>query len=149
MLGKCGVAETLLLDNEAAATALQQTIDAYIEPRGARSITYRHAGPPATVWQRVRSTTDALREIGARCDTIADLRTGDAIVRTTGPSIIATDTTLRAALPTATLLAGDPDLRLRLDAWGAAPATLATQTALKERFDPGRNLAPGRYIGGL
>jgi hypothetical protein len=87
---------------------------------------------------------------------IADLRTGDTIFRIAGPTLDALnevlpqlDAVLRDALPQATVLAGEPRLRARVDAWGAPPSTLQTQGALKQRFDPSGTLAPGRYVGGL
>lgn len=39
--------------------------------------------------------------------------------------------------------------RLRLDAFGSEPPALPLMRALKQRFDPGRNLAPGRFVGRL
>jgi glycolate oxidase FAD binding subunit len=45
--------------------------------------------------------------------------------------------------------AAPPALRARLDVWGAPPPSLPLQARLKERFDPARRLAPGRFVGGL
>lgn len=156
LLGKCGIAETLVLDGGAAANALQQVVDAYIEPLEDRSITYRHVGLPSDVRTRAGATAERMREHGALCDAIADLRTGDAIFRIAGPSsdemaemLPELDAILRDALPAATVLAGAARLRPLVDAWGAPPASLATQRSVKRRFDPNGALAPGRYVGGL
>jgi glycolate oxidase FAD binding subunit len=156
VLGKCGVAETLLFDGGAAAAVLQDTIDAYIEPLADRSITYRSTGLPSTVWERALTARAIVLAAPARCDFIADLRTGDAIVRIAGPSaretadlLTGVDANLRGALPALTVLAGDPRLRAQIDAWGAVPPTLATLRAIKARFDPGATLAPGRFVGGI
>jgi glycolate oxidase FAD binding subunit len=156
VLGKCGVAETLLFDGGAAAAVLQDTIDAYIEPLADRSITYRSTGLPSTVWERVLTARAIVLAAQARYDFIADLRTGDAIVRIAGPSaretadlLTGVDATLRGALPALMVLAGDPRLRAQVDAWGAVPPTLATLRAIKSRFDPGATLAPGRFVGGI
>jgi glycolate oxidase FAD binding subunit len=156
VLGKCGVAETLLFDGGAAAAVLQDTIDAYIEPLADRSITYRSTGLPSTVWERVLTARAIVLAAQARYDFIADLRTGDAIVRIAGPSaretadlLTGVDANLRGALPALTVLAGDPRLRAQIDAWGAVPPTLATLRAIKARFDPGATLAPGRFVGGI
>jgi glycolate dehydrogenase FAD-binding subunit len=39
--------------------------------------------------------------------------------------------------------------KTRLDAWGAPPATVSLMRAIKDRFDPNRVLAPGRFVGGI
>jgi glycolate oxidase FAD binding subunit len=156
VLGKSGVAETLLFDGGAAAAVLQDTIDAYIEPIEDRSITYRTTGLVSTVWERALTARAIVLSQEARYDFIVDVRTGDAIVRVAGSSARQTadllpeiDAQLRAALPSITVLAGEPRLRAQVDAWGAVPPTLPTLRAIKERFDPSATLAPGRFIGGI
>jgi glycolate oxidase FAD binding subunit len=59
------------------------------------------------------------------------------------------DAAVRRTLERATLLAGEPALRAKLDAWGSVPATIETMRTLKARFDPTATLAPGRYVGGI
>jgi glycolate oxidase FAD binding subunit len=45
---------------------------------------------------------------------------------------------------------GPATLRTLLDPWGPVPASsLALMRALKQEFDPGRVLNPGRFVGGL
>jgi glycolate oxidase FAD binding subunit len=156
VLGKCGVAETLLFDGAAAATVLQDTIDAYVEPIENRSITYRSTGLTSTVRERALTARAIVLSFESRYDFIADIRTGDAIVRIAGKTATRTaerlteiDAQLRAELPGITVLAGDPRLRAQVDAWGAAPSTLPTLRAIKERFDPSATLAPGRFVGGI
>ena len=156
LLGKCGVAQTLLLENAAAANALQQVVDAYVEPLDDRSITYRATGLVGDVWRRTATTAERVREHGAFCDFIADVRTGDTIFRVAGRTgeaidelLPVIDAAVREMLPSSTVIAGEPRLRLRVNAWGAPPASLATQRAVKARFDPAGTLAPGRYVGGL
>jgi len=156
VLGKCGVAETLLFDGAAAAAVLQDTIDAYIEPVDDRSITYRSTGIPSTVWERTAGACAIVRACGARYDFVADLCTGDAIVRIAGASashaadaLVEIDPELRRAQPGITVLAGDPRLRAQVDAWGSVPSAFETMRAIKTRFDPAATLAPGRYVGGL
>jgi glycolate oxidase FAD binding subunit len=156
VLGKCGIAQTLLFDGGAAANVLQDTIDAYIEPVENRSVTYRSTGLVSTVWARAMTACAIVREGGARYDFIADICTGDAIVRLAGESALETgsllaglDARLRAALPGITVLAGDPVLRAQIDAWSSVPPTIDALRAIKARFDPGATLAPGRYVGGL
>jgi glycolate oxidase FAD binding subunit len=40
-------------------------------------------------------------------------------------------------------------VRGAFDPWGAPPASVDVMRALKERFDPDRRLAPGRFVGGI
>jgi hypothetical protein len=82
-----------------------------------------------------------VRAVLPRAETIADLRTGDVVVRSRDGAAA------REALGHAQLLAAGPNAAL--DAWGTPPATLDTMRALKERFDPRATLAPGRFVGGL
>ena len=39
--------------------------------------------------------------------------------------------------------------RGRLDAWGTPPPAIALMRNLKQRFDPGARLNPGRFVGGI
>ncbi|GAA4416280.1 FAD-binding oxidoreductase [Georgenia halophila] len=60
---------------------------------------------------------------------------------------------LRAAAPSAregtvTVLVAPPELRAGLDAWGPV-AGLDLMRSIKNQLDPGRNLAPGRFVGGI
>jgi hypothetical protein len=42
-----------------------------------------------------------------------------------------------------------PAIRPTVDPWGPPPPSLDLMRALKERFDPDRRLAPGRFVGGI
>jgi glycolate oxidase FAD binding subunit len=44
------------------------------------------------------------------------------------------------------LLAADLELKRQVGAWGTAPATLPLMQELKNAFDPGHALSPGRYV---
>jgi glycolate oxidase FAD binding subunit len=45
---------------------------------------------------------------------------------------------------------GSIELRRSVDPWGPVePQALALMRALRDEFDPGRVLNPGRYVGGL
>lgn len=47
------------------------------------------------------------------------------------------------------LQAAPPALRAATDAWGTPPASLFLMRRLKDRFDPGRRLNRGRFVGGI
>ncbi|WP_129789295.1 FAD-binding oxidoreductase [Promicromonospora panici] len=60
---------------------------------------------------------------------------------------------LRGAAPspregTVTVLRASRDVRAALDAWGPVGG-LDIMRAVKRQLDPGRNLAPGRFVGGI
>jgi glycolate oxidase FAD binding subunit len=155
-LGKAGVAETLLLDGSGADGAFGELIDAYVEASGERTLTYRTTGLPSTAWARTRVAAALAREHGLTAESIADVRTGDAILRfsahtiaTFSATIAAFDADVRRAFERATVLAGGTQLRAAIDAWGFEPPTIATMRAIKAHFDPAGILAPGRYVGAI
>jgi len=155
-LGRAGVAETLLLDGAAADEEFAQVIDAYVDAPGERTLTYRTTGLPSSAWSRTRAAEALAREHGLASESIADLRTGDAILRFSAHTIAsfagkiaAFDADVRRAFERATVLAGAPSLRAAIDAWGCEPSTVATMRAIKAHFDPAGILAPGRYVGAI
>jgi glycolate oxidase FAD binding subunit len=44
------------------------------------------------------------------------------------------------------MMAGPPELRREVGAWGSSPPTLELMKRLKNAFDPGRTLNPGRFV---
>jgi glycolate oxidase FAD binding subunit len=155
-LGKAGIAETLLLDGDAADGAFTQLIDAYVDAPGERTLTYRTTGLPSGAWARTRAADALAHEHGLTFESIADLRTGDAILRFSAHTIAsfagkiaAFDADVRRAFDRATVLAGAPKLRAAIDAWGSVPSTIETMRAIKAHFDPAGILAPGRYVGAI
>ncbi|HXH41136.1 MAG TPA: FAD-binding oxidoreductase [Thermoanaerobaculia bacterium] len=48
-----------------------------------------------------------------------------------------------------TIEAAPAAIRERVSPWGEPRATLPLMQATKQRFDPGRRLAPGRFVGGI
>ena len=60
---------------------------------------------------------------------------------------------LRAALAphdgTAVVLSAPPELRQDLDHWGPLGDATELMRQVKDRFDPERRLAPGRFVGGI
>ncbi len=155
-LGKAGIPETLLLDGDDAQRTLAAVIDAYIDVPGPSSLTYRAPGLPSSAWSRTRLAGILAHEHGLTLESIADVRTGDAILRLSSHSVEkfadalpAFDAALHAAFERVTVLAGTPELRATIDAWGPPPANIETMRAIKARFDPTGILAPGRYVGAL
>ena len=155
-LGRAGVAETLLLDGDAAQSTFADIVDAYVDAPGERTLVYRSTGLPSTVPARARAAASLARERGLRAESIADLRTGDAILRfsartvaTFAAVLAALDADVRRAFERVTVLAGGAALRASIDAWGTVPSTIATMRAIKAHFDPSGILAPGRYVGAI
>jgi len=54
--------------------------------------------------------------------------------------------TVEAASGSLVMLAGPADLRREVGAWGSPPPTLELMTRLKNAFDPGHTLNPGRFV---
>ena len=50
---------------------------------------------------------------------------------------------------TLVLQAAPSDLRERVPVWGAPPAALDLMRSVKDRLDPARRLAPGRFVGSI
>jgi glycolate dehydrogenase FAD-binding subunit len=65
--------------------------------------------------------------------------------------VAAAVTAARDALPqgSVVLQAASPEVRAAVDVWGPPPGALPLMRAVKERLDPKRRLAPGRFVGGL
>lgn len=152
-LGAAGVPETRLLERD-IGPAFARLIDAYIEPLGSRSITYRSYGAPANATPRLDAFERVARASDLEAETIEDLRTGDVIARISSrltpdfaERAVAFDAQRRTALAGARIVSAPERLRARLDGWGAPPASLATMKAVKARFDPHGTLAPGRFVG--
>ncbi len=155
VLGKAGVPETQLTDGDAAERIFAGIVNAYVET-SERSLTYRSTGLPSTAWARSRAAGAVAEAFGLRCESIADLRHGDVVIRAIASrasrfaaTVIEYDAALRAGIERTTVLAGAPALRAAVDAWGAVPSTIETMRKLKAHFDPANTLAPGRYVGGI
>jgi glycolate oxidase FAD binding subunit len=65
--------------------------------------------------------------------------------------VAAAVTAAREALPqgSVVLQAASPEVRAAVDVWGPPPGALPLMQAIKQRLDPNRRLAPGRFVGGL
>ncbi|HVP61832.1 MAG TPA: FAD-binding oxidoreductase [Myxococcaceae bacterium] len=71
-------------------------------------------------------------------------------VRSTGP-VVAAVNAAREAVPQGSVVlhAAPPEVRAAVNVWGPPPAALGLMEQMKDRLDPGRRLAPGRFVGGL
>jgi len=71
-------------------------------------------------------------------------------VRAAAP-VVAAVNAAREALPQGSVVlhAAPPEVRADVDVWGPPPAALPLMAQVKDRLDPGRRLAPGRFVGGL
>jgi glycolate oxidase FAD binding subunit len=47
------------------------------------------------------------------------------------------------------VLRAPESVRDRLDHWGPVGDALDLMRRVKDRFDPGRRMSPGRFVGGL
>lgn len=65
--------------------------------------------------------------------------------------VAAAVTAAREAIPEGSVVlhAAPPEVREAVDVWGPPPAALPLMKAVKQRLDPGRRLAPGRFVGGI
>jgi glycolate oxidase FAD binding subunit len=68
-----------------------------------------------------------------------------------GAPLAAALTAAREALSggSVVLHAAPPELRTTSGIWGPPPAGLPLMTSMKQRLDPERRLAPGRFVGGI
>jgi glycolate oxidase FAD binding subunit len=155
-LGKAGVPETQLIDGAAAERAFAEIVDAYIDVSEDRSITYRATGLPSSAWARTRTAESLAHAYGLDAESIADMRTGDALLRFSGraagkiaPMLPEFDAVLRRAIERTSVLAGAPALRALVNAWSTEPSTIDTMRKIKAQFDPANVLAPGRYVGAI
>jgi glycolate oxidase FAD binding subunit len=48
-----------------------------------------------------------------------------------------------------TVMAAPPTVRKQVEMWGEPGSALPIMQATKQRFDPGRRFAPGRFVGGI
>ncbi len=72
-----------------------------------------------------------------------------AVDEKTAAAIRAARETLTPAGGSLTIEVASPAIRQLAGSWGDASAALPLMRAMKERFDPQRRLAPGRFVGGI
>jgi glycolate oxidase FAD binding subunit len=154
-LGAAGVPSTSILD-QTAHRAYQRTIDACVATIPGRSITLRSTGLPDNAPMRCETLAALAQEHRLTIDALADARTGDVFARFVAPdpttmSLLAISLVedARERLSGVIVVAGDPQMRTEIDAWGAPPDSVEKLRSLKQRFDPRGTLAPGRLVGAI
>ena len=116
------------------AAALAVGLDPAVGGSAAAGVIYAAVGPdadPAAVAAFVSGLRDAL----ARGD--GDARPASATVPD-GPPVLASAVVVHAP----------PGARDLMDLWGPVPS-LSLMRAVKDQFDPGHRMAPGRFAGGI
>jgi glycolate oxidase FAD binding subunit len=78
-----------------------------------------------------------------------DLRASGEDVATVAAGIAAVRERLTARGGSLVVVKAPPQLKAAVDVWGPAGDALGLMRRVKERFDPDRRLAPGRFVGGI
>src|SRR5215471_13468307 len=116
------------------AAALGAGLDPAVGGSAAAGVIYAAVGPDADP-AAVAAFVSGLREALARGD--GDARPASAPVPD-GPPVLASAVVVHAP----------PKARDLMDLWGPVPS-LSLMCAVKDQFDPGHRMAPGRFAGGI
>ena len=116
------------------AAALAAGLDPAVGGSAAAGVIYVAVGPDADP-AAVATFVSGLREALARGD--GDARPASASVPD-GPPVLASAVVVHAP----------PKARDLMDLWGPVPS-LSLMRAVKDQFDPGHRMAPGRFAGGI
>jgi glycolate oxidase FAD binding subunit len=116
------------------AAALAAGLDPAVGGSAAAGVIYAAVGPDADP-AAVAAFVSGLREALARGD--GDARPASAPVPD-GPPVLAS----------AVVVYAPPRARDLIDLWGPVPS-LSLMRAVKDQFDPGHRMAPGRFAGGI
>jgi glycolate dehydrogenase FAD-binding subunit len=123
-------------------------------PAGEEDFWQRHSRLSGQRWARLSAPPGALRALlaalpeGARFAAHA----GSGVVHwfdvPSPEALLAARAAAEGAGGSCVLMAATPDLREGVDGWGRPPDTLALMRRLRDAFDPGHCLNPGRYVYG-
>ncbi|HEY4027585.1 MAG TPA: FAD-binding oxidoreductase [Candidatus Dormibacteraeota bacterium] len=111
-----------------------------------------HASRSGATWARISAPPARLRELVERLPEAAAwwASPGVGTAHWTGDIEAGPLLEMRAAAEQAggalVLLAAPVELKRQVGAWGAPPATADWMRRLRDAFDPGRALSPGRYV---
>jgi glycolate oxidase FAD binding subunit len=154
-MGRAGVPETRIVDT-GARESFERIVDAYVACVGERSVTYRIPSFPDDALERASACKRLAERFELRSDTIVDAMNGDVVVRTHdldarafGSKIEIFDDALHDEQPHAVVIAGNHSSRALLAVWGTQLGGVERMRALKDRFDPGHILNPGRFVARL
>lgn len=145
---------------DGSATATVTTGGSAPAPTGATSVRLRCSVPPDQLQAQLLALRAAAAGAGARCCLVARAGNGIVDARFEGAdeeALAALIEQARRRLAAAgrrggSLVVTDAPLSLRraLEVWGGpAPGALALMRRVKQQFDPGSVLAPGRFVGGI
>ena len=119
------------------AGALESVLDALDAAAATASLQPAVGGSPGA--GVLYAAIDGLAEPAAVARYIAELRTGAWHIETGG---------LPPVRGSVVVLTAPPRVRDRVDLWGPIPGA-ALMRAVKDQFDPGHRMAPGRFAGGI
>jgi glycolate oxidase FAD binding subunit len=103
-------------------------------------------------WARIAVPPHDLRKILSTLPTGADWWASPGVgianwsITSDADTVRATRVAAESAGGSLVLMAAPPDLALEVGAWGAPPATLQVMQRIKDAFDPGHVLNPGRFV---
>jgi glycolate oxidase FAD binding subunit len=139
--------------DDAAARAFWERHD---RVRAGGSLRVRLTAPPAALPALVREglwpVVDALSEGAAAVYPTLGIGVVSGVPVTAGPTASALGRARSGvtALGGSLVVAAAPaEIQGAVDPWGPPPAAFALMRSLKDRFDPERRLARGRFVGGL
>ncbi len=154
-----------------ALTVLFEAIPASVAAQADAAVALLGAGHqtdhlPARFGERPGTSNDLVLRLAyapaALAQVLAALPDGVAVTASacTGVAYAALPAAQAAALPglraalaphdgTAVVLSAPPELREGLDHWGPLGDATELMRQVKDRFDPERRLAPGRFVGGI
>lgn len=109
-----------------------------------------HARRGGETWARISVPRARLRALTGRLEHTWWASPGLGVAHWTGDLDAETIRLTRSAAEHAggslVLMAAPVELKRQVGAWGTAPPTLAWMRRLRDAFDPGRTLSPGRYV---
>ncbi len=101
---------------------------------------------PGSLADALADARSLAEQHGLTLRVVAYALSGVAYLRAEGEAIAAWHGALLARWPQLTVTAAPPALASELPVWGAPPANLELMRRIKQEFDPGNLLNPGRFV---